>query len=64
MLSPDWKNLALIRHKFLNRYLQPGGHVEETDSTVLAGALREVREETGIESCEYLPFHSTRYFAH
>ena len=58
VLSPDGKKLALVRHKFLDRYLQPGGHVEETDSTVLAAALREIEEETGIQSCRNLPFHS------
>jgi 8-oxo-dGTP pyrophosphatase MutT (NUDIX family) len=58
VLSPNGKKLALVWHKFLNRYLQPGGHVEETDQTVLAAALREIREETDIESCQYLPFHS------
>ncbi len=58
VLSPDGKKLALVRHKFLNRYLQPGGHVEETDQTVLAAALREILEETDIQSCRHLPFHS------
>jgi 8-oxo-dGTP pyrophosphatase MutT (NUDIX family) len=58
VLSPDHKKLALVKHKFLNRYLQPGGHVEETDATVLAAAQREILEETDIQSCRHLPFHS------
>jgi 8-oxo-dGTP pyrophosphatase MutT (NUDIX family) len=58
VLSPDGKKLAVVRHKFLERYLQPGGHVEESDENVLAAALREIREETGIRSCRYLPFDS------
>lgn len=58
VLSPDGKKLALVRHKILDRYLQPGGHVEETDPTVLAAALREILEETDIRSCRHLPFHS------
>lgn len=58
VLSPDGKKLALVRHKILGRYLQPGGHVEETDQNVLAAALREVLEETDIQSCRHLPFHS------
>jgi len=58
VLSPDHKKLAVVRHKFLNRWLQPGGHVEETDPTVLAAAQREVLEETDIPSLRHLPFHS------
>jgi 8-oxo-dGTP pyrophosphatase MutT (NUDIX family) len=58
VLSPDSKKLALVRHKILDRCLQPGGHVEETDQTVLAAALREILEETDIQSCRHLPFHS------
>jgi 8-oxo-dGTP pyrophosphatase MutT (NUDIX family) len=58
VLTPDGRKLALVNHKFLGRYLQPGGHVEETDPTVLAAALREVQEETDIRSCRHLPFHS------
>lgn len=41
------ERLLLIRHKALNRWLQPGGHVEADDSLV-ASALRELVEETGI----------------
>src|SRR5271155_5292533 len=58
VLSTDRKKLALVKHKYLNRYLQPGGHVEETDQTVLAAAQREILEETDIQSCRYAPFHS------
>jgi 8-oxo-dGTP pyrophosphatase MutT (NUDIX family) len=58
VLSPDHKKLAVVKHKFLDRYLQPGGHVEETDPTVLTAAQREIQEETDIPSCRHLPFHS------
>jgi 8-oxo-dGTP pyrophosphatase MutT (NUDIX family) len=40
--------LLLLRHKSLNRWLQPGGHTEATDSSLTASALREAAEETGI----------------
>jgi 8-oxo-dGTP pyrophosphatase MutT (NUDIX family) len=39
--------MLLLRHKSLGRWLQPGGHTEG-DDTLLASALREAVEETGI----------------
>ena len=41
------RELLLIRHKALDRWLQPGGHVEQ-DATLVGSALREAAEETGI----------------
>lgn len=38
----------LTHHRKLDRWLQPGGHVED-DTDILASALREAREETGLE---------------
>lgn len=43
-------NAFLLRyHRKLRRWLQPGGHVEPEDRSVFETALREAREETGIE---------------
>ena len=39
---------ALIHHRKLNRWLQPGGHIEDSDLSWRAAAQREVTEETGV----------------
>ncbi|MEP6802263.1 MAG: NUDIX hydrolase [Acidobacteriota bacterium] len=44
---PDGSAFLLIHHRKLGRWLQPGGHSDPEDRTVLETALREVREETG-----------------
>ncbi len=48
LLSPDEKSVALVYHNKLDRWLQPGGHVESQDESVLATAAREAREECGV----------------
>lgn len=45
---PDGSAFLLVLHRKLSRWLQPGGHAEESDPTVFDAALREAREETGI----------------
>ncbi|MET0387390.1 MAG: NUDIX domain-containing protein [Polyangiales bacterium] len=48
VVDPSGRALLLILHAKLHLWLQPGGHVEDDDSDVLAAARREVREEVGI----------------
>ena len=49
---PDASAFLLVHHRKLGRWLQPGGHTEESDASVYDAALREVREETGIAELE------------
>ncbi len=48
VLSPDGNRVLLVFHRRLQAWLQPGGHVDESDRDVAATAVREVREETGV----------------
>ena len=39
----------VLYHKDLKMYLYPGGHVDGNDESILTAAIREVKEETGLE---------------
>ena len=49
VLTPGRTHVLLINHRHLKRWLQPGGHIEPEDRSVIETATREVAEETGIE---------------
>jgi 8-oxo-dGTP pyrophosphatase MutT (NUDIX family) len=49
---PSGDAFLLVFHRKLDRWLQPGGHVEDGDTSVFDAALREAREETGISDFE------------
>jgi len=51
VVDPDGTRLLLHHHRRLDRWLQMGGHVDAGES-VVAAALREAREESGLEAIE------------
>jgi 8-oxo-dGTP pyrophosphatase MutT (NUDIX family) len=50
VLSPDGRDLLLVLHGKLGLWLQPGGHVDPDDASILAAARRELLEETGVRA--------------
>lgn len=52
VLSPDGKRFLLTHHRKLNRWLQLGGHADG-DGDVAAVALREAREESGLQDLRF-----------
>jgi 8-oxo-dGTP pyrophosphatase MutT (NUDIX family) len=48
VLSADGGLVLLLHHTKLDRWLQPGGHVDETDDSMAETARREAIEECGI----------------
>ena len=48
IVDPANERALLIHHKKLDKWLQPGGHIDDEDASVCAAALREAREETGL----------------
>ncbi len=49
VLDPARRQVLLVHHAKLGRWVQPGGHVDATDAGLAAAALREAREETGVQ---------------
>ena len=48
VMHPTEDTVALLLHSKIGKWLQPGGHVEPDDESVLGAALREVAEEIGV----------------
>lgn len=52
VLSRSLDAVLLVLHRKVGRWLQPGGHVDATDTSLAAAALREAVEETGVAALE------------
>jgi 8-oxo-dGTP pyrophosphatase MutT (NUDIX family) len=55
VVSAAGDRVLLLHHRKLRRWLQPGGHAEPGEREGEAVALREAREETGIEGLALHP---------
>lgn len=56
LIDTQLSSILLIHHNFLNRWLQPGGHLEPGEDPQL-GALRELFEEVGELPATLHPWH-------
>jgi 8-oxo-dGTP pyrophosphatase MutT (NUDIX family) len=59
VVDPARGRTALVHHRKLGLWVQPGGHLDPGDPSYDAAALREVREELGLEGAveEPRPLH-------
>ena len=55
VLSHDRTHVLLTLHPRVGRWLQLGGHCEDSDTGLVAAALREATEESGIDDLEIDP---------
>ncbi|MEU3355141.1 NUDIX domain-containing protein [Streptomyces sp. NPDC037389] len=55
LLVRDGTEILLIEHLAYAITLQPGGHLEPTDATLIDAAVRELTEETGIDPSQVFP---------
>ena len=49
IVRSEFPAFLLVRHAKLGGWLQPGGHLEPSDESLFAAAVREAGEETGLK---------------
>lgn len=49
VISPSADEVLLILHRKLGIWVQPGGHIETDDASLLDAARREIAEEVGLQ---------------
>ena len=52
VLNAQHSHALLLHHAKLNCWVQPGGHLDDSDVSPAAGAWREAREETGLAALQ------------
>lgn len=57
VLDQTLSQILLVEHKSLGKFIQPGGHVDDSDPTLCDAALRELYEETGLNKVAYVPLN-------
>ena len=62
ILNEEKTHALFLHHAKINRWFQPGGHLDETDISPAQGAIREAREETGIANLTLDEFHKGAIF--
>lgn len=60
VLNEAQDKILFIHHKAMDFWMQPGGHFDATDTSLLDAAEREVREETGLTGLQLHPWHLVR----
>ncbi len=55
VVSADGERVLLNLHAKAKKWLQFGGHAEDGDGSLAGTALRETREESGLEKLDLLP---------
>ncbi|MBC7623045.1 MAG: NUDIX hydrolase [Aeromicrobium sp.] len=48
VVNKEHSHALMLHHAKLKKWLQPGGHIDDSDPNLAAAARRETREETGV----------------